>query len=290
MLSNIANHLTNAVSRNPITTKQATLVKTPVEWPADCTIAGEPLFTTHLTEDDFNFLEESAGLGPPSWWLDPTLASQDPCPPSGPTYEDEVALTAWLRAPLEQTGPIRDASRRLLDRLNEVERLQALAVEETERKLRGRGKRVRHHSTLQLAGSTEDLQGVDENAPAVTSPLQRRETYAMHKNATGRPTAAPGRHFLPPPVNANGGSRPPVSPRFCKSPERRPLDYRIEGSLHRTYSKVPTFLLSPFALAWLYRLPLQPVVAMQRFHRSESVTPLSHLLPELSFISEQLLA
>ncbi|VDD83330.1 unnamed protein product, partial [Mesocestoides corti] len=221
MLTNLSNKLASAFGASKPPRRPSKLV----EWPDDVTVPGVPLFTTYLTDADLDALQESAGLGPPSWWLDPVMAETHP-QPSSPTYEEEVALTAWLREPFEQAGPIREASRGLLDRLNDLERLQALALEENERKLLGKARRVRHHSTLLLTTSTEDLSQPEprhqQQKVEVKSPV-RRDTYAVHKQAPV--TSSP-----------NAGQRNLANPRFCKSPERRDIN-RSETQLHRTYSK-----------------------------------------------------
>ncbi|VDN16648.1 unnamed protein product, partial [Dibothriocephalus latus] len=105
------------------------------KWPSNDFVAGEPLFDRPLTDSDFDALQEEAGLGPASWWLDPFLATNK----SGefvdtPTYEDEVALLAWAREPFESAGEIRDASHGLLNRLNELIHLQNLAQTASQKK------------------------------------------------------------------------------------------------------------------------------------------------------------
>lgn len=196
-------------------------------WLNDATSFGEPLFNRPLTSADFDALQESAGLGPISWWLDSELAHSDSI--DALTYEDEIAITAMLRAPFEQAGPVRSAAGGLLDRLNELERIQALAMEEEKRRAQGKEKKVRHHSTLRLApeGNPEDedvengLDKMGKMGPPSGINLRRRDTYAVNRReplAVKQPQEG-------------------INPRYCKSPERR--DYRPSegGDLQRTYSK-----------------------------------------------------
>ncbi|VDK22676.1 unnamed protein product [Taenia asiatica] len=237
MFTNISNKLATTFGR-PLksSTKSPTDSATSVplaEWPRDVTVSGEPLFTRHLTSADLDALEEAAGLGPSSWWLDAELARSDSSLAGKDvlSYEEEVALTAMLRAPFEQAGPIRSAASGLLDRLNELERLQALALEEGRRRAQGKEKRVRHHSTLRLAAKSID--GEEEEEAAVEGKgdaggLHRRDTYAVNKR---------------PPVSSTPmkmhqkQQQDALNPRYCKSPERRETN-RLEGcDLQRTYSK-----------------------------------------------------
>ncbi|KAL5107544.1 hypothetical protein TcWFU_003366 [Taenia crassiceps] len=237
MLTNISNKLAATFGRSlksPTKSPTNSAASAPLaEWPSDVTVPGEPLFTRHLTSADLEALEEAAGLGPSSWWLDVELARSDSSLAGRDvlSYEEEVALTAMLRAPFEQAGPIRSAARGLLDRLNELERLQALALEEGRRRAQGKEKRVRHHSTLRLAAKSvgdeeEEEAAVERKGDA--GRLHRRDTYAVNKR--------------PPAVSTlmkthQNQQQDALNPRFCKSPERRETN-RLEGcGLQRTYSK-----------------------------------------------------
>lgn len=229
MLKNISNNLSATFTRplKPIRSPATDSVPL-ATWPDDVTIPGEPLFNRPLTSPDFNALQESAGLGPVSWWLDSGLACSDPI--DDLTYEDEIALTAMLRAPFEQAGPVRSSALGLLDRLNELERIQTLAMEEERRRAQGKEKKVRHHSTLRLAPEGDEEGEEMENGldrmrkmkPPSGIHLNRRDTYAVNK---GEPLAVKQ-------------PQKDINPRYCKSPERR--EYRpSEGcELQRTYSKV----------------------------------------------------
>ncbi|VDM18818.1 unnamed protein product [Hydatigera taeniaeformis] len=237
MLTNLSNKLAATFGRplkSPSKSPTDSAVSVPLaEWPSDVTLSGEPLFTRHLTSTDLDALEEAAGLGPPSWWLDAELACSDSSLAGKDTlsYEEEVALTAMLRAPFEQAGPIRSAASGLLDRLNELERLQALALEEGRRRAQGKEKRVRHHSTLRLAAKSVD--GEDEEKVAVEQKenvggLHRRDTYAVNK----RPpvSSTPMKTYQKQQQDA-------LNPRFCKSPERRETNRSEACNLQKTYSK-----------------------------------------------------
>lgn len=238
MLTNISNKLAATFGRPlkssaKFPTDSAASVPL-AEWPSDVAVTGEPLFTRHLTSADLDALEEAAGLGPSSWWLDAELARSDSSLAGKDvlSYEEEVALTAMLRAPFEQAGPIRSAASGLLDRLNELERLQALALEEGRRRAQGKEKRVRHHSTLRLAAKSID--GEEEEEAAVereggAGGLHRRDTYAVNKRPPISST---------PMETHQKQQQDTLNPRFCKSPERRETN-RLEGcDLQRTYSKV----------------------------------------------------
>ncbi|KAM7542841.1 hypothetical protein Aperf_G00000019308 [Anoplocephala perfoliata] len=229
MLSNISNKLAAAFTHSPKSPSSTKLSPTDsfslATWPADVTIAGEPLFNRPLTSADLDALQESAGLGPANWWLDPELARSDPIETL--SYDEEIGLTAMLRAPFEQVGPIRSAAAGLLDRLNELERLQALAIEEERRRAQGREKKVRHHSTLRLTSGDEEEARIEE-LPMRSSGfndggLRRRETYAVKKQGPAKPAPS---------------SQEGANPKFSRSPERR--EYKPSeggGKLQRTYSK-----------------------------------------------------
>nr|CDS34347.1 expressed protein [Hymenolepis microstoma] len=228
MLKNISKNLSAKFTRPVESTKSPAADSVPLAtWPDDATIFGEPLFNRPLTSVDFDALQESAGLGPISWWLDSELARSDSI--DALTYEDEIAITAMLRAPFEQAGPVRSAAGGLLDRLNELERIQALAMEEEKRRAQGKEKKVRHHSTLRLAPEDNpedeevenDLDRMGKMGPPSGGNLRRRDTYAVNRReplAVKQPQEG-------------------INPRYCKSPERR--DYRPSesGDLQRTYSK-----------------------------------------------------
>ena len=233
MLSNLSNKIAATFGRSLKSPAKSPSSTNPVsaplaEWPNDVTVAGEPLFTRPLTSADLDALQEAAGLGPPNWWLDADLARSEPeASEAGLSYEAEVALTAFLRAPFEAAGPIRSAASGLLDRLNELERLQALAMEESRRRAQGREKKVRHHSTLRLGDAEED-----ESVEKTTSgklKQYRRDTYAVHlrEPALSSQIKPPS---IPKPETNN--------PRFCKSPERRETNRSEVHGLQRTYSKV----------------------------------------------------
>lgn len=228
MLKNISKNLSAKFTRPVESTKSPSTDSVPLTtWPNDATIFGEPLFNRPLTSADFDALQESAGLGPISWWLDSELARSVSIDTL--TYEDEIAITAMLRAPFEQAGPVRSAAGGLLDRLNELERIQALAMEEGKRRAQDKEKKVRHHSTLRLAPEDNQEDEEVENSldrmgkMGLTSGinLRRRDTYAVNRRE---------------PLTVKQ-SQEGINPRFCKSPERR--DYRPSegGDLQRTYSK-----------------------------------------------------
>lgn len=231
MLSNISNKLA-ATFTPSLKPSSSTIPPTdslpPATWPTDVTIAGEPLFNRTLTSADLDALQESAGLGPTNWWLDLELARSDPI--ESLTFDEEIDLTAMLRAPFEQSGPIRSAARGLLDRLNELERLQALAVEEERRRAQGKEKKVRHHSTLRLKSGNEEEDGIDQlpinGSRFGDGGLRRRETYAVKKQGSLA-------------FNPTEQSQEASNPRFCRSPERRECKPSASGGkLQRTYSKV----------------------------------------------------
>nr|VZI05907.1 unnamed protein product [Spirometra erinaceieuropaei] len=225
----------------------------PCKWPSKEFLAGEPIFDRPLTDSDFDALQEEAGLGPASWWLDPFLAAKGSGESLGiPTYEDEVALTAWAREPFECAGEIRDASRGLLNRLNELIHLQHLAQTDSQRKAEGLtkndGKDQKlssiYHSTLSLAAS-EALEN-DSTGAALKPTVQpirgrsaRKGTYAVLNNVSNDNTnnlLAPPRHPFTssPKVNRHGDKN--LTPlRFSKSPERH--DSKLDNALARTYSK-----------------------------------------------------
>ncbi|EUB57375.1 hypothetical protein EGR_07768 [Echinococcus granulosus] len=237
MLTNISNKLATTFARPPkSSTKSPTHPATSAplaEWPSNVTVPGEPLFTRHLTSADLDALEEAAGLGPPSWWLDAELAWSDSSLVGKDvlSYEEEVALTAMLRAPFEQAGPIRSAASGLLDRLNELERLQALALEEGRRRAQGKEKRVRHHSTLRLAAKSIDVEEEEKTVIERKGDVDghyRRDTYAVNKH---KPV------YSTPMKSHQRQEQDTLNPRICKSPERRETN-RSEGcELQRTYSK-----------------------------------------------------
>lgn len=225
------------------------------KWPSKEVLAGEALFSSYLSNEDLETLHETAGLGPLGWWLDPVCANGKI---NSPTYEEEVALIAWAREPFERAGEIRDASNGLLDRLNELERLQNFADELAQNKMQNAtnlqnveekvGFSNLYHSTLSLASDVFTEEGVplpkrSEQLPI--SPTGRRGTYAMHNQRS-----AGGKHLMPPkvpltssPNNNRGGNSSSrlVAPRFCKSPERKDSTSSLRQAglnLHRTYSKV----------------------------------------------------
>ncbi|CDS37821.1 expressed conserved protein [Echinococcus multilocularis] len=136
-----------------------------------------------------------------------------------------------LRAPFEQAGPIRSAASGLLDRLNELERLQALALEEGRRRAQGKEKRVRHHSTLRLAAKSIDVEEEEKTVMERKGDVDghyRRDTYAVNKH---KPV------YSTPMQSRQRQEQDTLNPRICKSPERRETN-RSEGcDLQRTYSK-----------------------------------------------------
>nr|CDS19766.1 expressed conserved protein [Echinococcus granulosus] len=136
-----------------------------------------------------------------------------------------------LRAPFEQAGPIRSAASGLLDRLNELERLQALALEEGRRRAQGKEKRVRHHSTLRLAAKSIDVEEEEKTVIERKGDVDghyRRDTYAVNKH---KPV------YSTPMKSHQRQEQDTLNPRICKSPERRETN-RSEGcELQRTYSK-----------------------------------------------------
>ncbi|VDM00684.1 unnamed protein product [Schistocephalus solidus] len=239
------------------------------KWPSNDFVAGEPLFDRPLTESDLDALQEEAGLGPASWWLDPFMATKGSGGSVGtPNYEDEVALTAWAREPFECAGEIRDASRGLLNRLNELIHLQNLAQSESQRKseafTKGDGKDQKlsniYHSTLSLAAS-EAFQ--DGSVGAVPKPTvqptgarsSRKGTYAVLNNVSNGSSnnlLVPPRHPLTssPKINQHVDKNL-VPPRSSKSPDRH--GNKLDNALARTYSKESLNMLTENQTATLQR-------------------------------------